>query len=159
MQNANIRIGLMGMKNTSLSCYMRRTRHAWSDKITQALNPRQTNSNISGDKPKGTMWDERPLVGQKGWWSAKIHRLKQFQTVLQSSKDCLWAPHNLDPSLYYQLMNQHWSRTRWLWENEGWNIYSNLMKRPSSVSTTALNQIPQQPTLDELNHLPSLLKS
>ena len=34
--------------------------------------------------------------------------------------------------------------------------FSNLLNRPSLVSTTELDQIPQQFTLDELDHLPSV---
>ena len=34
--------------------------------------------------------------------------------------------------------------------------FCKLLNRPSSVSTTAFDQIPQQPTLDELDHLPSV---
>ena len=52
LRNANNRIGSMRMMNASLSCYMRRTRPIWSDKMTLAPNPRQTNSNISEDKPR-----------------------------------------------------------------------------------------------------------
>ena len=36
--------------------------------------------------------------------------------------------------------------------------FSNLPNRPSSVSDPALDQIPQQPTLDEFDHLPSVIK-
>ena len=36
--------------------------------------------------------------------------------------------------------------------------FSNLLNRPSSVSGTALDQIPQHPTLDELDHLPSVIE-
>ena len=70
-------------------------------------------SKSKADKsPKGTAWDELALVGQKGRWSAKC---AQTQTTPNSSSE-LWRlalePHNLDPPLYYQLIDQHWSRTR-----------------------------------------------
>ena len=54
LRNENIRIGSMRMMNTSYSCYMRRTRPMKSGKIVLAPNPRQTNQNISEDKPR---WD------------------------------------------------------------------------------------------------------
>ena len=55
--------------------------------------------------------DEGPLVGQKGRWGANVCRLKQLQTPSWSG-----------PTPYYQLMDQHWSGTRRLWENNGQNI-------------------------------------
>jgi hypothetical protein len=41
-------------------------------------------------------------------------------------------------------------RERWVEQS------NNLLDRPSSISTTALDQIPQQPTLEELDLTPTV---
>ena len=119
LRNADIRIGWVRMTNLSLSCYIRRTRPMWSGKMTLGPNPRQANSDISEDKPRRDCMRWKRIGGTERQMKCKS---MQTQTTPNSSSE-LWrlsmGPHNLHPPLYYQLMDQHWSRTR---KNNGQNI-------------------------------------
>ena len=90
LRNMNIRIGSMRMMSVTLSCYMQRTRPMWNGKMTQAPNPRQTNSDFSEDKPRRD-YARWKTIG----WTESL----QTQTIPNNSSD-LWrmyiGPHNLD---------------------------------------------------------------
>ena len=120
--NVNIRIGSMTMMSVSLSYYIQRIRPMWSGKMTQAPNPRQTNSDISEEKLR------RDCV----WWKTihgKERQMKckgmQTQTTPNNSSE-IWRLYmdlqKLESPICYQLLDQHWARTKRLWENDGQNI-------------------------------------
>ena len=131
---------------------MQRTRPMWNCKMTQTPNPRQTNSDISEDKPRRdcTWWK---TIGGTERQMMKCKHMQTQATPNNSSE--LWrlymGPHNLDLPLYYQLIDQHWARTKKEALREWWAEHlSNSLNRPSSVSTTALDQISQQSTQDDV---------
>ena len=144
--------------SVSLSCYMQRTKPVWSGKMTQAANPRKTNSDISEDKPRRDCAGWKTIDGTERQMKCKS---MQTQTTLNSSLE-LWrlstGPHDLDshPLLSADgstLIKDQEALREWWAEH-----FTILLNRPSSVSATALDQIPQQPTLDELDHLPSVIE-
>ena len=117
--------------------------------MTQAPNPRQTNSNISENKPRRDCMRWKTIGGTERQLKCKN---TQAQTTPNSSSE-LWrlymGPHDLDPPLYYQLMDQHWSRARRLLR-EWWleTFLTTYWKDLHQSAPLHLTRIPQQPTLD-----------
>ena len=135
----------MIMMNVSLSCYMRRTRPMWGGKLTLASNLRQTNSDISEDKPRRDCLRWKTIGGAERQMNCKS---MWTQTTPNSSWE-LWrlstGPHILDPPLYYQLMDQNWSRTRKLWVNDGQNIPATYWKDLHQSAPLHLTRFPSSP--------------
>ena len=107
LTNMNIRIGLMRMTSVSLSCYVQRMKPIWSDKMTQSSNPRQTNSDISEDKPRRDCARWKTIGRTERQMMCKS---LQTQTTPNNTSEHwrLYAgPHNLDSPLYYQLIQAH----------------------------------------------------
>ena len=95
LRNMNIRIGLMRLTSVSISYYMWRTRSMWSDKMTQAANPRQKKSEISVDKPRRDCMRWKTFGGTERQVQCKSMQTQTTQTqtiILQSSsEDCIQA--------------------------------------------------------------------
>ena len=95
------------------------------------------------------------------WWDIRADEVQKCAGSNNSIQffgalKMVYGPSWSGPTPYYQLMDQHWTRTRSA-VREWWVEHvRNLLNRPSSVSATALNQIPQQPTPGELDHVPSV---
>ena len=79
---------------------------------------KQTNSDISEDNPRRDYPWCKTTGGRERQMKCKC---MQTQTTPNNSSE-LWrlytGPHKLDWPLYYQLMDEHWSRTKMLWEND-----------------------------------------
>ena len=93
--------------------------------MTQTPNPRQTNSDISDDKPRKGLCEMKDH-----WWDRKTDEVQKYADSNNSKQliralKTVYRPTQSGPTFYYQMMDQHWSRTRRPWENDGQNISAN----------------------------------
>ena len=92
------------------------------------------------------LWDRKADEVQK---YTSSNNSKQFFGALKT----VYGPSQSGPTPFiYQLTDQHWTRTKRLWAEWWAEHFRNLLNRPSTVSTTALDRIPLHPTQDELDH-------
>ena len=123
LRNMNIRIDLKRMMNVSLSCYMWTTWPMWSGKITWAPNPKLDKFRHLRGQAKKQLHEMK-----NHWWDRKADEVQKYadsnnsKQFFRALKTVYGPTHDLDPPIYYQLMDQHWSRTRRLWKNDGQNI-------------------------------------
>ena len=98
------------------------------------------------------------MVAKKGRINPTLCRHSQHQKILQCFKNSVWTiTIRLQSSTNFWWI-QHYQRPSWIKRLVG-KYFSNLLNLPSTIGPAAINQIPQQPIMDELDALDEIKKA